>query len=97
MDDLNAGTIEIVSVDVTDRLGAITDLSIYVVNFRVAKEDGSDQVAWALATNVVLMRVDCLLDTITGTAWPKAHYELYIRPIIGSEEPILGPFDFNLV
>ena len=96
MDDLNAGTKEIVSVNVEDRLGTLSDLSAYAVNFRVANEDGSDRIAWTAATNVVLMRVDCLLDTTVGP-WPTGHYELYIRPTIGSERPILGPFDFDVV
>lgn len=94
MEDLNAGTKELVSVNVEDRFNTITDLSVYPVDFRVEKEDETDQVAWTSVTNVVLMRVDCLLNT---TGWAKGHYELYIRPTIGSEQPILGPFDFNLV
>lgn len=94
MEDLNAGTKELVSINVEDRLGSINDLSIYAIDFRVEKEDGSDQVAWTSVANVVLMRVDCLLNT---SGWALGHYELFIRPTIGSEQPILGPFDFNLV
>lgn len=94
MEDLNAGTKELVSINVEDRLGTITNLSTYAVDYRVKKEDDTDQVAWASVAAVVLMRVDCLLDT---TGWSTGHYELFIRPTIGSERPILGPFDFNVV
>jgi hypothetical protein len=94
MDDLNAGTKEIVSINIEDRLDTITDLSSNTVDYKVEKDDGTDQVSWALVTEVVLMRVDVLLDT---TGWDTGHYELFIRPTIGSEQPILGPFDFDLV
>jgi hypothetical protein len=94
MDDLNVGTKEIVSVDLTDRLGTITNLGIYVVNYRVSNEDGTDKLAWTPATAVNGMRVDCLVDT---TSWSLAHYELYVRPTIGVEMPIIGPFDFNVI
>lgn len=94
MEDLNAGTKELVLIDVEDRLDSATDLSAYAIDFRVEKEDGTDQVAWTPATTVTLMRVECLLDT---TGWSTGHYELFIRITIGSERPILGPFDFNLV
>ena len=96
MDDLNVGTKELISVNVEDRLGTITDLSSHAVSFRVAKDDGTDQVAWQAVSGITLMRVDCLIDTTIGP-WPTGHYELYIRPTIGSEQPILGPFDFDLV
>ncbi len=94
MDDLNVGTKEIVSVSLDDRLNTITDISADPVSFRVAKEDGTDQIAWTPVTNIVLMRVDCLIDT---TGWPLGHYELYVRPTIGAERPVIGPFDFNVV
>lgn len=98
MEDLNVGTKEIVSVNVTDRLSTITDLSIYTVSYKVENDDGTDKVTWTSVADVVGMRVDILLDTTTGSGgWPAGHYELFIRPTIGSEQPILGPFDFNLV
>jgi hypothetical protein len=94
VDNLNVGTKETVSVNLEDRLDTITDLSSYAVSYRVANDDGTDKVPWATVAGVTLMRVDVLLDT---TGWDTAHYELYVRPTIGSEMPILGPFDFNVI
>jgi hypothetical protein len=94
MENLNSGTKELVSINIEDRLGEVTDLSTDTVDYRVLNEDGSDKLAWGLATNVEGMRVDCLIDT---TGWETGHYELFVRPTIGSEQPILGPFDFDLV
>lgn len=93
MDTLNVGTIETLSVELTDRIGSITDLSIYAVDFQVLKEDETSQLAWTAVAAVVGMRADCLLDT---TGWAEGTYKLYIRPTIGPERPIIGPFEFGL-
>lgn len=97
MDDLNVGTKEVLSVNVDDRLDTINDLTPYAVYYRVLNEDDSVKLAWTIATDVVVMRVDCLVDTTTGGGWAAGTYKLYIRPTIGAEQPILGPFEFNLI
>lgn len=93
MEGLNSGTKEIVSVFVTDRLGSITDLSAYSADFKVTKHDGTVISDWGAVTAINEMRIDCFLDTST---WDTGRYKLYVRPTIGAETPILGPFDFDV-
>lgn len=93
MERLAAGTKEIVSVYVTDRLSSITDLSSYSADFKVTKHDDTLISDWAAVTSIVGMRVDCLLDTST---WGTGRFKLFVRPSIGAEQPVLGPFDFDV-
>lgn len=93
MEGLNVGTKEIISIYVTDRLGEITDLGAYSADFKITQHDGTLVSDWAPVSAIESMRLDCLLDT---TALSAGRYKLYARPLIGSEQPILGPFDFDL-
>lgn len=94
MEGLNLGSKEIISVNVTDRLATITDLSPYTGEFKVTKHDDTTVTDWAAVNALVGMRVDCLVDTSTG--YSKGRHKLYTRISIGAERPILGPFDFDV-
>jgi len=94
MEDLISGTIQTISVLVEDRLGTIDDLGPFLVEYEIMDDSGSQQVIWTNATDVQGMRVDCLVDT---TNWDIGHYELYIKPHISLEKPVLGPFDFDVI
>jgi len=97
VESLNKNTKEIISFELTDRLNNVADLAPYTVEYRVAKEDDTHQIAWAPVENVQLMRVDVLVDT-TGVSWTIGSiYRLYIRPLIAPEAPVLGPYEFSLV
>lgn len=95
MERLNAGTKEIVSVVLTDRLGTITDLSSYAGDFKVTDHSGTTVVQdWTAVTTITGMRVDCLVNTV---GWDKGRYRLLVRITVGAELPIIGPFDFDLI
>lgn len=94
MDGLNVGTKEIISVNVTDRLATITDLSLYAADFKITKHDGTLVSDWSAVSGLVGMRVDCLVNT---AGWDTGRYKLFVRFTIGSEQPILGPFDFDVI
>jgi hypothetical protein len=93
---LNKGTIELLPVDITDKLGTITDLASYDVDYRVTDESEiTDIIAWTPVNSKDLMRVFPLIDTTVGV-WPEGTYKLYVRPTIPPEAPILGPMEFGL-
>lgn len=101
MDTLNLGTKEIVSVYLTDKLGNIT--TVDTADFKVLSEDEVDTVMdWTVVTNIVGLRLDCLIDTTTGAGvgglepWPEGTYKLYARPSVPPEAPIVGPFEFGV-
>jgi hypothetical protein len=93
---LNKGTIELLPVDITDKLGTITDLASYDVDYRIISEDETDTIIdWTPVNSKSLMRVFPLIDTTIGN-WPEGTYKLYVRPTIPPEAPILGPMEFGL-
>lgn len=94
---LNAGTKEIFSVDIADRIQGITDLDLYTVESKIITEDEATiKQNWAAVFDKVLMRVDTLIDTTTGGGWAEGTYKLYIRITINPEIVILGPIEFGL-
>lgn len=97
VETLNVGTKEIVSLDITDRLGGITSLATYNVEYKIVTEDEATiKVNWTTVLNTSGMRADILVDTTTGGGWAEGTYKLYIRINIIPEIPVLGPFEFGL-
>jgi hypothetical protein len=95
-DTLNVGTKELYAVELTDKLGAITDLAAYAVHFKILSEDEADTVVdWTLVNSKDGMIVYPLIDTTVGT-WGERTYKMYIRATIPPEAPILGPIEFGL-
>lgn len=99
---LAQGTVEIVPVDITDRLGNVTDLSGASPIFSVYDDTDPSPVFYYTnqAATGVLMRIDCLIDTTDGpgaiTLWPKGHYNLTVGFSVGSEDVVLGPEDLYI-
>lgn len=85
---LNAGTVELYSFELDDRLNNITDISSDTAQFKVTDENEVVVVNWAPVEDIVGMRVDVLLDT---TSWVEGTYKIYIKVSIPPETPILGP------
>lgn len=96
IDTLNKGTVETISLDVTDRLGEITDLSAYNVEYRVWDENENELVAWTTVEAVNLMHIDILLDTTPNAFVDGMVLKIYVRINIAPEIPILGPFEVGL-
>lgn len=95
MDTYNLGTIELLVVDLTDRIGTVTDLAAYDVDYKITDEsEAVVKVDWTPVNSKTGMRVFPLLDTSAG--WDEGTYKLYIRPTISPEMPILGPLEFGL-
>ena len=94
METLNKDSKEIISFNITDRLGGVNSLSAYNVEHKVVTEDEQTiKVDWTTVFGTTGMRVDALLDT---TGWDEGTYKLYIRINIVPEVPILGPWEFGL-
>lgn len=94
VDTLNVGTVEIVSIDVTDRLGGVSTLDSYNVEYKIVSEDEETVTQdWTTVEGTTEMRVDVLIDS---TGWAEGTYKLYIRINIVPEVPVLGPFEFGL-
>lgn len=90
---VNKGSIEFLPVQVTDRLGGITTLDGYAVSFRITDVEEVEVITWASCNNEG-MTVLPLIDATTLTDGKT--YKLYIKIIISPEEPILGPFEFEV-
>lgn len=92
---LNKGTVEYLPVQVSDRLGGISSLDGYAIQFQVTDRDENVIQAWASCNNDV-MTVMPLIDT-TGSAFEDGGtYKLYIKITINPEVPILGPIEFEV-
>ena len=94
METLNVGTKEIVSLDITDRLGGITSLATYNVEYKIITEDEATiKQNWTTVLNTSAMRADILIDS---TGWAEGTYKLFVRINIIPEVPVFGPFVFGL-
>lgn len=94
METLNAGTKELFSVQLDDRLGTLTTLDGVNVESKVVTEDEeTTKQDWATVVQTVDMRVDSLIDT---TGWSDGTYKLYLRVNVPPELPIIGPFEFGV-
>jgi len=95
MESITVGTKETLIVDVTDRLGNLTDLSAATPRFDVKDKNGvfkqQDQVPV-----VVGMQARCLIDTTAGGSWTPGHYFLYVRFTAAPDSPVLGPLEFKV-
>jgi hypothetical protein len=95
MIQLTQGTIEHLPVNIRDRTGNLTTLDSVPTTYLVRKE--SDKATEVVETQAVTigMTAFCLIDT---TNMPLDRYELLVRiDIAGSEKPLLGPFDFEVI
>lgn len=94
---INLGSIEIVSVLVTDRLANITDF-VSATHKIVTEDEQTTMVDWANVENIAGLRIDCLIDTTTTSpqAWAEGIYKLYVKPDVAPEYPILGPYEFGV-
>ena len=90
------GTKEIIVVDMTDKTGAVTDLSGLSPTFTVEYHDGTVIVNAAAAT-ATLMRILCLINTTTGGPWLDGAYKLFIGFTVGTEIPKVFASDFYLI
>lgn len=94
---LTLGTIEYINADITDTTGSVDDLvadGATDIKFSVKEPLGTlvitDQTATATG-----MVIQCLVDT-TGFTDPGV-YTLYPKFTIGSEDVVLGPYEFYVV
>lgn len=93
---LNIGTVELLAIDIADKLGTITDLTSYNVDYKIVNEkEDVTLVNWTAVNSKDGMRVFPLIDTTVGD-WVEGTYKLYVRPTIAPEAPILGPMEFGL-
>lgn len=92
MERIPAGSKQDLIVDVTDRLGAITDLGSYTVTFDVKDDEGNAKYTNQTATTDG-MKALCLIDT---TGWTPDDYDLWLTINASPESPRLGPFPFKV-
>lgn len=92
---LNLDSVEFLPVLVSDRLGGITTLDGYEIQFRVTDINETEIVAWTDCNNDV-MTVLPLIDTTLDGFDNGGTYKLYTKITIGPEIPILGPFSFEV-
>ena len=96
METLIKGTTETLVAKLDDRLDNVTDLTTYNVDYKVTSEDDDSVIQnWTPVNSKSGMKVFILVNT-TGAGWVIGTYKLYVRPTIGSEQPILGPWEFGL-
>jgi hypothetical protein len=93
---LTKGTVEHIPINVSDRLGGLTDLTGTNPTFDVRRESDETAVAGmtGLAPTTTGMTAFCLIDT---TNMAKDRYELLLRFHTAPEIPYLGPFDFEVI
>jgi hypothetical protein len=95
---LAKGTKEYIDIDVTDETGQVTTLVGTTPKFSVYDDN-----AVAKQSNVNCnvtpegMTLQALVDTTAGGLWVAGHYNLYVTWTIGSETPLMGPFDIYVV
>lgn len=95
MDTLNKGTVEIISVQLQDLLGEVSNLDSYDIEQRIITEDESDEVqAWSPVDQIEGMRVDCLIET--DDTWDEGVYKLFVKINIPPESIVKGPFLFGV-
>lgn len=94
MEELNKGSIEILPVEVTDRLASINSLDGFAVSYQINTEDDTNTVVdWTACGNSGMTALP-LIDTST---LDKTVYNLRIKVDVPPEHPILGPFEFMVV
>jgi hypothetical protein len=91
---LTKGTIEHLPVNVRDRLGNLATLDGVTTTYLVRKESDKTNAITETNASTIGMTAFCLIDT---TTLAQDRYELLLRLAIGSEIPLLGPFDFEVI
>lgn len=81
-------------VKIADRLGNLVTLDGITVQFKIDKEDDTSAVGWTSAINSNMIALP-LIDTSALAG--KATYKLYVRFNLGSEIPVVGPFEFQVI
>lgn len=92
---LNKGTVEYLPVQVSDRLGGISSLDGYTIQFRVTDRDEVVVQDWTNCNNDG-MTVMALIDTTGSDFADGGTYKLYIKITINPEIPVLGPIEFEV-
>ena len=90
------GSKEYVIVDVSDKLGTITNLASLTPKYFVKKKlDGTTALADTDPNVVSGMKLSCLIDT-TIAAFVPGIYQLFVKFTSAPEAPILGPIEFEI-
>lgn len=103
------GSKEYFFVDVDDFLDTLTDMTGHSASFSVKDSTNALLLTNVSVSNIssadgglTSMRCWCLIDTSAngqagaGSAWNPGEYRLYLKAIIGSEVPIIGPLAFSV-
>jgi hypothetical protein len=92
---VNKNSVEFLPVLVSDKLGGISTLDGYMIQFRITDVEENQLVAWTSCNNDV-MTVLPLIDATASWAQDSGTYKLYIKITITPEIPILGPIEFEV-
>lgn len=93
MEKLVKGSIEVLPVEITDRLGTITSLDTHGCTYKVDDENDTNKIAWTSCNSEGMIALP-LIDTST---LEKLIHKLYVRVDVAPEYPILGPFEFEVI
>lgn len=91
--ELAKGTIETVAIDITDRLGLITDLNDSTISYDIASPNSENDpiVLGAEATSIAdTMTALCQIDT-TNDSLPPGEYWLFLIFTTDTDTPRIGP------
>ena len=93
--DIKVGTTETLLIDVTDKLGNLTDLSTTNARYDVYDHNNTQVVNNAVVTVDPLepLTAQCLINT---TGWTPGRFKLYLRFTFNPDVPRLGPFEFKV-
>ena len=94
MIQLTKGTIEHLPVNIRDRLGGLTSLDNVTTTYLIRKETDRVEAIAESPADTVGMTAFCLIDS---TDLEQDRYELLVRLDTGSEQPLLGPFNFEVI
>lgn len=92
---VNRGSVEYLPVLVSDKLGGISTLDGYAIQFRVTDSNEEEVVAWTNC-NSEEMTVLPLIDASQSWAEDGGNYLLFVKITINPEIPILGPIEFEV-
>jgi hypothetical protein len=92
---VNKNSVEYLPVLVADRLGGITTLDGYDIQFRITDQSETQVQNWTDCDNDG-MTVLPLIDATQSGLEDGGTYKLYIKITITPEIPILGPIEFEV-
>jgi hypothetical protein len=93
MEEIRVGSIEVLVVDVTDKLENLTTLPP-TTRYDVFDKAGNGKMVDMIPV-IAGMRAECIIDTSAGT-WTPGYYFLYLRFSSNLEFPRLGPLEFKV-